>query len=1112
MSRIVRASAAAFVFFAAVVFVAVFASEPDRGAVIQNLATGAEGERAGLKEGDVILAWSRGAEKGDVSSSFDIHEVGLEAARGGVTLTGVRGSEARQWHLGPGSWGIVARPVLHGAVLAAFLEGEQLIKGGNPEGGVARWRTGVTSSQGTPAVGLGWLSYRIASELAAARRWQEADEAYATAVAQTSEVSGTAAAQILRAWGGTFGVRGEPDLARARYLQAVELRRRVSPDSLALAASCVDVAALASSRGQFDEAEQFYREALSIRERLVPASTEVSNALNGLGTLALRRGNLAEAARLYDQALGLRQKSEAGTVGIAILLNNLGLVAEQRGDLDAAEDFYRRALAINQKLAPGSSTLANNLANLGIVSSRRGDLAAADALTRQALAIYEKPGMDGLALATVLNSLGTIALGRGDLEDAARFFRRSLELREKLAPDSPAVATSLHNLGNTAIERGDLEDAERHLLRALAVREKRVPGTLPVATTLNSLGSLAHLRGDFQSAIAFTTRSLQIKEKLVPDGLVVATSLNNLGTLLLEQGDLDSAERHYQRALAIVSRIAPGSDLEASVLRGWGSVLHNKGRLDEAMELARRAIEALEAQTTRLGGTEETRAGYRAQNIRAYSNYVAGLVEQNRPREAFHYLERFRARSFLTMLAERDIVFASDLPADVERQRRLNAASTDRVQAQLSGLTPSKDAGRIDELRGKLRELAAERDQIATRIRQESPRVASLQYPQALDAAGAQSVLDRGTILLSYLTGKDESLLFALTSSSVSMLSIPAGEDEIRRKIGEFRALIQQPIRARSSEQRGLRVQARRDGASFMRLAHELYDLLIKPADELIKKSDRVVIVPYGPLHTLPFAALLRNDGHYLIEWKPLHTVMSATVYAELKNTRREGDRVAVQYAAFGDPLYSASSPDSGGDAAKRRFDLRPLPATREEVRSIAALYGDRSRSWLGAEATEERAKAIGKDVRYLHFATHGLLDEQSPLSSALALTPPGDAAEGRDNGLLQAWEIFERVRLDADLVVLSACQTGLGKEMGGEGLVGLTRAFQYAGARSVLASLWSVADTSTADLMTKFYSFLRHGRSKDDALRRAQVALIKSAEYSDPFYWAPFVLTGDWR
>jgi CHAT domain-containing protein len=166
----------------------------------------------------------------------------------------------------------------------------------------------------------------------------------------------------------------------------------------------------------------------------------------------------------------------------------------------------------------------------------------------------------------------------------------------------------------------------------------------------------------------------------------------------------------------------------------------------------------------------------------------------------------------------------------------------------------------------------------------------------------------------------------------------------------------------------------------------------------------------------------------------------------------------------------------------------------------------------LGAEATEERAKAIGKDVRYLHFATHGLLDEQSPLSSALALTPPGDAAEGRDNGLLQAWEIFERVRLDADLVVLSACQTGLGKEMGGEGLVGLTRAFQYAGARSVLASLWSVADTSTADLMTKFYSFLRHGRSKDDALRRAQVALIKSAEYSDPFYWAPFVLTGDWR
>ena len=166
----------------------------------------------------------------------------------------------------------------------------------------------------------------------------------------------------------------------------------------------------------------------------------------------------------------------------------------------------------------------------------------------------------------------------------------------------------------------------------------------------------------------------------------------------------------------------------------------------------------------------------------------------------------------------------------------------------------------------------------------------------------------------------------------------------------------------------------------------------------------------------------------------------------------------------------------------------------------------------MGEAATEERAKAVAKDARYLHFASHGLLDERFPLNSGLALTIPNEMKEGQDNGILQAWEIFERVRIDADLVVLSACETGLGKEMGGEGLVGLTRAFEYAGARSVLASLWSVADETTAALMKRFYGYLKAGQTKDAALRQAQVDLIRGSEASHPFYWAAFQLNGDWR
>jgi CHAT domain-containing protein len=182
-------------------------------------------------------------------------------------------------------------------------------------------------------------------------------------------------------------------------------------------------------------------------------------------------------------------------------------------------------------------------------------------------------------------------------------------------------------------------------------------------------------------------------------------------------------------------------------------------------------------------------------------------------------------------------------------------------------------------------------------------------------------------------------------------------------------------------------------------------------------------------------------------------------------------------------------------------------------VKSIAGLYGDGARVYVGEQATEGRVKAEARGARYLHFACHGFLDERLPLNSGLALTIPVPPVAGEDNGLLQAWEILEHVRLDADLVTLSACDSGLGKEMGGEGLIGLTRAFQYAGARSVVASLWSVYDRSTADLMRHFYGALRRGVPKDEALRRAQVALIQGGpQRSHPLSWAAFQLFGDWK
>src|SRR6185369_14977904 len=410
-------------------------------------------------------------------------------------------------------------------------------------------------------------------------------------------------------------------------------------------------------------------------------------------------------------------------------------------------------------------------------------------------------------------------------------------------------------------------------------------------------------------------------------------------------------------------------------------------------------------------------------------------------------------------------------------------------------LSPTHAETEVHRLQVWLHELRAQQEEIIETVRKASPRNATLHNPQPLDLAAARKILDPGTLLVAYSIGRDRSFLFVvdppdIAGTGLEVFPLAIGDQALRQRVESFRNLLQ---------------RADSDRVALTRQGRELYDLLLRPADSRIAIAARVLISPDGPLHTLPFAALVRNR-RFLAEQKPTHTVISATVYAELKKSRPAGtSSPRLEIAAFGDPIYpplpSGQSPAIQPDvraALGRGLSLTPLPATREEVRGIKALYPD-TRVFLGTEATEEHAKSIGMGTRYLHFACHGVLDERSPLSSALALSIPDHPKEGQDNGLLQAWEIFDEMRLDADLVTLSACDSAMGSEMGGEGLLGLTRAFQYAGARSVLASLWSVSDASTADLMKRFYGYLRQGKTKDEALRAAQTDLIHSPKLSHP-------------
>jgi CHAT domain-containing protein len=301
--------------------------------------------------------------------------------------------------------------------------------------------------------------------------------------------------------------------------------------------------------------------------------------------------------------------------------------------------------------------------------------------------------------------------------------------------------------------------------------------------------------------------------------------------------------------------------------------------------------------------------------------------------------------------------------------------------------------------------------------------------------------------------------------------------------------------------------------------SRELYTLLVAPTERWIEGAERLLVAADGPLHSLPFSALEAADGSPLIARRPLHSTASAALYVEVRKRRlppSPPDRLRI--SAFGDPAQGGPAGERPSGAAElkrsalrlRGFPLGPLPASRAEVEAIQSLF-PRTRSFLGEAATEGRARSLDREVDIVHFAVHALVDASQPYRSSLVLAAPAARSGDDEDGLFEAREIIASLDLNASLVTLSACETAMGRQMGGEGLVGLTRAFQFAGTRSVLASLWAVGDRPTAELMRRFYGGLRQGMAKDEALRAAQLELLRDPATAHPSSWAGFVLMGDY-
>jgi CHAT domain-containing protein len=921
--------------------------------------------------------------------------------------------------------------------------------------------------------------------------------------------------------------------ARDRFARAIALLERLAPQSLELAQVLRDRASVLTDLGQLDLAREDLGRSLATLERL-RADRDMAPVLSNLGTLARKRGDFELAEKYYQRALDIWEREDPGGADVAGVLNDLGKLARTRGDADQAERHLERARVLFERRSPGNPGLADTLTVLGMLALDRGNLELSESYFKTALARFEaqQPGSKGHS--SVLRALGFLATDRGDLELAERYQRSAVEILEKIAPESPDTATNLVDLAGVEGRRWHLEMAARDGRRAVSILEKTAPDSPQLGAALQLLGDIDFNRGDLAGARRHYERGLALIEARDPQSWAAASMLASVGEVMDHSGDRRAAKGYLERALRIAERMAPEGLETADMLAHLGK-LERADRPELAVQYLRRAVEAVEHQLQHLGGSSSLKISFLAEREGYYRDLIEVLLGARLPRDAFAVLERSRGRGLLAMLAERDLSFPLDIPEALRAERRRMALEYDRTQQQIANLDPKRDRAQFDELSRQIRDLRRQQDEVEEKVRQASPRLASLQVPQPLDLAGAQRTLDPGTVMLAYSVGKDRTDLFIVAPGMpLEVKAIPSGREELERSIERLRALIPE---ARADSGLG---RARQE--SFVALARRLFRLLIAPASGPIGTARRVLIVPDGPLHLLPWSALVRDTPRaggrgwqYLAEWKPVHLALSATVYAELRRSRHAPtESRAATLMAFGDPLVprgaTGKQPAEVADlrlrsAIERGFSFAPLPFSRAEVERIAQLNPQGTRVYLGEAATEERAKAIGNETRYVHFATHSTLDEQSPLDSAVVLTIPEQVKGEQENGLLQAWEIFESVRLDADLVVLSGCESGLGKELRGEGLLSLTRAFQYAGARSVVASLWNVADQTTAELMVRFYRHLFAGQSKDEALRQAQVELLRPSLRGNgasvkaagggaraPFYWAAFQIYGDWQ
>jgi CHAT domain-containing protein/tetratricopeptide (TPR) repeat protein len=937
-------------------------------------------------------------------------------------------------------------------------------------------------------------------------------------------------------------VMGEPAAARPYYEQALAISQKVlGAEHPQTATSLNNLGALLQTRGEHAAARPYFEQALAIRRKVLGAKhPDTATSLNNLGVLLQALGEHAAARPYYEQALALRQQAlGAEHPQTAASLNNLGSLLVALGEHAAARPHYEQALAIHKKVRGAEHPqTAASLNNLGSLLQALGEHAAARSYYEQALALHKKVlGPEHPQTVASLNNLGSLLRTMGEYTAARPYHEQALALCKKVfGAEHPQTATSLNNLGSLLVALGAHAEARSYYEQALALRKKVLRAEHPdLAQSLNNLGSLLRSMGAHAQARPYLEQALTLRQKVLgPEHPQTATSLNNLGSLLVALGQPEPAWdllRQGTAAHALANRKFLTGSAEHDFIF-WLTI--KRFNFDLLLSLAVQHAELLPA-----GGHD----------------LMAAVLD-------------WKASAAQALLARQE---GLTLTAHPDAQRRYRDLV--RVRQQLARLLlHSPGRAGLAQFREQRRQLEEQRDQLERELAQAVDGFAVLQRRQQAGPSDVATRLVPGAVVIELVKyapfdfqAKDRTKMWGAPRYAAVLLGQSPGEaaPPVVRLVplGDARSLDATLRTWRAAAQSGPI-----DPTTERNLRERVWEPL---AQALPVGTRRLLLAPDGELALLPFEALLLDDGRYLVEhYQVSYLANGRDLLPRPRPSGHPGPALVLADPDY-DALGEVASPPSGtlvtqaeakrsSDFEKRGGRFAPLPGFAREADAVAAAWrasrpGEAPTLLRRQEAGEDRLAALPRP-RLLYLITHGFFlpdlqllpadrdrllrnfelvstgsgrprlpgaGEDPQLRSGLALAGANQwrqrSERGQSDGLLTAREVQDLDLWGTELVVLSACETGLGEVQVGEGVLGLRRAFQNAGAQTVLASLWKVPDRETEQMMTQFFSRWLKGMPKAQALREAQLELLAALRQdpdpkrrsAPPLYWAGFICHG---